>query len=102
MKLGNSKFEPGYDMQTNIKSTKDFKPGMFGNVKTSDTPGNKKEYDEKVPDAEDSKGQKKQPDGKAEKAAEGSKAPEKEKNTSGNKTVMSAKVKTAEDTEKKK
>jgi hypothetical protein len=37
MKLGDSKFEPGYDMQTKLDSVKDFKPGMFGEVKTEDT-----------------------------------------------------------------
>lgn len=42
MKLGDKKFEPGYDLQTNLKSVKDFKPGMFGDVKTSDTEGSKK------------------------------------------------------------
>jgi len=45
-----SSFKPGYDLQTDLKSVKDFKPGMFGNIKTSDTetedpksPKNKKE-----------------------------------------------------------
>ena len=42
MKLGGAKFEPGYELQTNLKSVKDFKPGMFGDVKTSDTEGSKK------------------------------------------------------------
>ena len=42
MKLGDKKFEPGYDLQTNLKSVNDFKPGMFGDVKTSDTEGSKK------------------------------------------------------------
>ena len=32
-----SSFKPGYDLQTDLKSVKDFKPGMFGDVKTSDT-----------------------------------------------------------------
>lgn len=32
-----SSFKPGYDLQTDIKSVKDFKPGMFGDVKTEDT-----------------------------------------------------------------
>jgi hypothetical protein len=45
MKMGGSKFEPGYDLQTNLKSVKDFKPGMFGDVKTSDTEGSKKKED---------------------------------------------------------
>jgi hypothetical protein len=42
IKMGGTKFEPGYDLQTNLKSVKDFKPGMFGDVKTSDTEGSKK------------------------------------------------------------
>ncbi len=42
MKMGGQKFEPGYDLQTNLKSVKDFKPGMFGDVKTSDSEGSKK------------------------------------------------------------
>lgn len=37
MKIGDKKFEPGYDTQMDLKSVKDFKPGMFGEVKTSDT-----------------------------------------------------------------
>ena len=32
-----SSFKPGYDLQTDLKSVKDFKPGMYGDVKTSDT-----------------------------------------------------------------
>ena len=36
MRLGDSKFEPGYDLQTDLKSVKDFKPGMFGEVKTAE------------------------------------------------------------------
>lgn len=40
--MGGSKFEPGYDLQTDLKSVKDFKPGMFGEVKTADTKGEKK------------------------------------------------------------
>jgi hypothetical protein len=87
IKMGGAKFEPGYDMQTNLKSVKDFKPGMFGDVKTSDTPDNKKEVDKKVLDAENSKGQKKQPDYKVEKFAK------------GNKSVIKASVKTTEDTD---
>lgn len=32
MKVGNEKFNPGFEMQADIKSTgKEFKPGMFGN-----------------------------------------------------------------------
>ena len=32
-----SSFKPGYDLQTSMDSVKDFKPGMFGEVKTADT-----------------------------------------------------------------
>lgn len=46
IKMGGSKFEPGYDLQTDVKTTKDFKPGMYGDVKTSDTEGSKKEKNE--------------------------------------------------------
>ncbi|MFA5154038.1 MAG: hypothetical protein WC554_15920 [Clostridia bacterium] len=41
MKLGDSKFEPGYEMQTQPDTVNDFKPGMFGAVKTTDTKGSK-------------------------------------------------------------
>jgi hypothetical protein len=50
MKLGGAKFEPGYDLQTDLDSVKDFKPGMFGEVKTADTKGSVKVAgDEKKP-----------------------------------------------------
>ena len=32
-----SSFKPGYDLQTDLKSVKDFKPAMYGDVKTGDT-----------------------------------------------------------------
>jgi len=45
-----SSFKPGYDLQTDLKSVKDFKPGMFGDVDTKQSeteepksPKNKKE-----------------------------------------------------------
>jgi hypothetical protein len=47
--MGGAKFEPGYDLQTDLKSVKDFKPGIFGEVKTSDTPGTKEGEDKKAP-----------------------------------------------------
>jgi hypothetical protein len=47
MKLGDSKFEPGYDLQTDLKSVKDFKPGMFGEIKTADTKTKGKSEDKK-------------------------------------------------------
>lgn len=39
MKIGTSKFEPSF---TTDGAKNDFKPGMFGEIKTSDTPGSKK------------------------------------------------------------
>jgi len=39
-----SSFKPGYDLQTNLDSVKDFKPGMFGEIRTADN-------DKKVPSA---------------------------------------------------
>jgi len=41
MNLGGAKFEPGYDLQTKLDSVKDFKPGMYGEVKTGDSPNGK-------------------------------------------------------------
>lgn len=35
-KIGSSDFSPGYDLQTNLKSVKEFKPGLFG-AKTTPT-----------------------------------------------------------------
>jgi len=44
--MGGAKFEPGYDLQTDLKSVKDFKPGMYGEIKTADT---ESKTDEKKP-----------------------------------------------------
>jgi len=41
-------FKPGYDLQTNLDSVKDFKPGMFGEAKPAKT-GEAPEKDEKKP-----------------------------------------------------
>jgi hypothetical protein len=49
MNMGGAKFEPGYDLQTDLKSVKDFKPGMFGEIKTADTKGSQKSSDSKKP-----------------------------------------------------
>ena len=43
IKLGDSKFNTGMNLQTDLKSVKDFKPGMFGAVKTGDNEGAKKD-----------------------------------------------------------
>jgi hypothetical protein len=71
MKMGGQKFEPGYDLQTNLKSVKDFKPGMFGDVKTSDTEGGiKKEEGQDASKTSGEKSAKKEPKGVVVKAAE--------------------------------
>ena len=36
-------FKPGYDLQASTDSVKEFKPGIFGEVKTADTGAEKKE-----------------------------------------------------------
>ena len=90
--MGGSKFSPGYELQTDLKSVKDFKPGMFGDVKTSDTPGAKKE--EKDTAQTQAEVEKKKPE--LEKTAEKSTGGEKQP-----KPAISAKVKTAEEEEKK-
>jgi len=41
MNVGGAKFEPGYEMQSPTDSVKEFKPGMYGEVKTADTKGSK-------------------------------------------------------------
>lgn len=50
MKMGQSKFEPGYDFTAGGDTVKDFKPGMYGEVKTSDNEGAKKETKAKKAD----------------------------------------------------
>lgn len=45
-----SSFKPGYDLQTDVDSVKDFKPGMYGDVKTEDT---KKGQDGALPRGEE-------------------------------------------------
>ena len=92
IKMGGAKFEPGYELQTDLKSVKDFKPGMFGDVKTSDNEGAKKEKKDTAQTQAEQEGDK--PAG--EKKAEKSTGDEKPK-----KSGISAKVKTAEESEKK-
>ena len=91
IKMGGSKFEPGYEMQTDLKSVNDFKPGMYGDVKTSDTPGAKKDVKDTAETTAEKEGKKPAAEKKAETST-GDKGP---------KNPISAKVKTAEDTEKK-
>jgi hypothetical protein len=92
IKMGGSKFEPGYQLQTDLKSVKDFKPGMYGEVKTSDTPGAKKEKKDSAQTQAEKEGKKPELEKKAEKST-GDIAPKK--------SGIQAKVKTAEEEEKK-
>ena len=87
--MGGSKFTPGYELQTDLKSVKDFKPGMYGDVKTSDTPGSKKEVKDSAPTQSEEEGKKPAVEKKAE-ASTGGKT---------QKSNISAKIKTAEDEE---
>ncbi len=91
IKMGGLKFEPGYEMQTDLKSVKDFKPGMYGQIKTSDTPGSKKN---KPADTAQTTAEKEGKKPAAEKKAETSTGDK------SSKPNISAKVKTAEDEEK--
>lgn len=50
IKMGGAKFEPGYDLQTDLKSVKEFKPGMFGDNKSPES----KSSDAKPPKTESS------------------------------------------------
>jgi len=43
-------FKPGYHLETDVKTVKDFKPGMYGQVKTSDTESGKKEKEAPFPE----------------------------------------------------
>ena len=92
IKMGGQKFEPGYELQTDLKSVKDFKPGMFGDVKTSDNEGAKKEKKDTAQTQAEQEGDKPEGEKKAEKSTGGEKP---------SKSGISAKVKTAEETEKK-
>ena len=61
MKFQGAKFEPGYDLQTDLKSVKDFKPGMFGEIKTSDTEkGKSLDSKKEVPNFSKDEGEKKE------------------------------------------
>ena len=92
--MGGTKFEPGYELQTDLNSVNDFKPGMYGEIKTSDTPGAKKEKQEakkETPKVGGSESEESSAEKKAEKST-GDEAPKK-------KSGISAKVKTTEDEE---
>lgn len=91
IKMGGSKFEPGYELQTDLKSVKDFKPGMYGEIKTSDTPGSKKKEEDTAKTQAEVEGNKPENEKKAEKST-GNEAPEKK---------ISAKVKTTDEVEDK-
>ena len=86
IKLTGTDFKPGYEMQTNLKSVNDFKPGMYGEIKTSDTPGSKKEETIEKP------GDKAEGEKKVEKSTGGGKP---------KKSPISAKIKTADEQEQK-
>jgi len=47
MKMGGQKFEPSIDFQTDVKTTKNFKSGIFGEIKTSDTEAGTKDSSNK-------------------------------------------------------
>lgn len=91
IKMGGTKFEPGYELQTDLKSVKDFKPGMYGDVKTSDTPGTKRNDKDSAETTAEKEGKKPEAEAKAE-ASTGDKGP---------KSKISAKVKTADEVAKK-
>lgn len=45
MKIGNGKFNPGYEMQADVKSVgKDFEPGMFGNTPKQSNSGKETDF----------------------------------------------------------
>jgi len=43
VEMSSHEFKPGYHLDTNLKSVNDFKPGMYGEVKTTDTEKGKRE-----------------------------------------------------------
>ena len=43
VEMSSHEFKPGYNLDTNLKTVKDFKPGMYGEIKTSDTENSKRE-----------------------------------------------------------
>ena len=90
--MGGSKFTPGYELQTDLKSVKDFKPGMYGDVKTSDTPGAKKTDKDSSPTQAEEEGKKPAGEKKAESST-GGVAPKK--------SGIQAKIKTADQAEEK-
>lgn len=84
-----SSFKPGYDLQTDLKSVKDFKPGMYGDIKTSDSktenPRSPKNNKEETPAEE------KEPKGDNE--VEETKQPSPNKNPKAQKMKIDAKTK---------
>jgi hypothetical protein len=71
-----SSFKPGYDLQTDLKSVKDFKPGMFGDVKTTsgETPDPKSPKNKK----EETPAEEKEPKGDNEQEADTNKTAKKD------------------------
>ena len=58
MNIGGSKFEPGYEMQGNIKTVDNFKPGMYGAIKTDDALPAKKDVENGVKSDKDADAEK--------------------------------------------
>jgi len=50
VEMSSYEFKPGYHLDTTLKSVNDFKPGMYGNVKTSENEKNKKEKNVPFPE----------------------------------------------------
>ena len=92
--MGGLKFEPGYELQTDLKSIKDFKPGMYGQVKTLDNAGAKKEKG-KTPDQKSEE----KPEDKSEAKTEKTAPEQKEKKE---KPIIKAEIKTAKEEDEKK
>lgn len=93
IKMGGSKFEPGYNMQSTSKGINDFKPGMYGEIKTSDTPVAIKEKNNAKKEIPKEDGEKESPAEKKAEKSTGNKEPKK--------LEISARVKTADEIEGK-
>ena len=104
--MGDAKFDPGYDMQTNLDSVKDFKPGMYGEAKPANA--SKDGIQKPGEQTPDNKSQKPSLDPKKDSATFTKGEGEKEKTgeTNGKKADINKKPSTAStkkpDTEKKK
>ena len=81
MKMGGAKFDPGYDFTAGGDTIKDFKPGMYGDVKTSDTEGSKKTKKAGITADEDTKKTDKKEGVKIKGASTSAKKKEEEKDS---------------------